>query len=320
MARIGTDIARAAALLEAGDLVAIPTETVYGLAANALDARAVARIYEAKGRPAFNPLIVHVPDIAAMRKYVSEISPLALRLAEKFSPGPLTYILPKAAVVPDIVTAGGESVAIRIPAHPMALEILRRVDFPLAAPSANLSGHVSPVTAVHVADQLGDRVAYILDGGPCLVGLESTVVRVTDTKIEILRDGGVTREELAAFAPVSSADGDTASPGQLASHYAPRVPLKIGNATEMAAAFKDKKVGLITLTSLSPAGDLVEAAQNFFSRLRELDATVDVIIAEYMPNTGLGVAINDRLTRAAAERHDVASKPRPRTDIAAAER
>lgn len=303
----GTDIARAADLLAAGEVVAIPTETVYGLAANALDGRAVARIYEVKGRPAFNPLIVHVPDANAMKKYAREIPDLVFTLAEKFSPGPITYVLPKLDNIPDIVTAGGDSVAIRIPAHPMARDLLERLHFPLAAPSANPSGYVSPVSAPHVAAQLSGHIAYILDGGSCAVGLESTVVRIEQGSIRILRPGAVTHEMLAAVAPVAEANTDKAlpgaglsSPGQLASHYAPRIPVIIGDLKLLTQTYKDRKIGLISLDELSPSRDLAEAAQKLFSRLREYDATVDVILAEWMPNEGVGIAMNDRLRRAAS--------------------
>lgn len=303
----GTEISRAADLLAAGEVVAIPTETVYGLAANALDGRAVARIYEVKGRPAFNPLIVHVPDANALKKYAREIPDLVFTLAEKFSPGPITYVFPKRDNIPDIVTAGGDSVAIRIPAHPMARALLERLPFPLAAPSANPSGYVSPVSAAHVAAQLSGNIAYILDGGHCAVGLESTVVKIEQGSIRILRPGAVTHEMLAAIAPVTEANTDKvlpgagqSSPGQLASHYAPRIPVIIGDVKLLAQTYKDRKVGLISLDELSPSRDLAEAAQKLFSRMRDYDATVDVILAEWMPNEGVGIAINDRLRRAAA--------------------
>jgi len=308
-AQIGTDIAYATKLLARGELVAIPTETVYGLAADATRANAVARIFETKGRPAFNPLIVHVHDVDAFAVYAREISPLVYALAQKFSPGPITYVLPKREKIPNIVTAGGDTVAIRIPAHPMARELLRQIDFPLAAPSANPSGYVSPVTAGHVAKQLGDKISYILDGGECAVGLESTVVRIANETIEILRPGAITREMLAEFAPVTesysnagASSGTHASPGQMLSHYAPRVPVVIGDAQLLAEKYSDRRVGLITLRALSPSGDLAEAAQNLFTRLREFDASVDIIIAELVPNHGLGVAINDRLKRAGGKK------------------
>lgn len=303
----GTDIAHAARLLQQGKLVAMPTETVYGLAANALHARAAAKIFEAKGRPSFNPLIVHVHNANALTRYALQVPKLVHQLCEKFSPGPITYVLPKSPLIPDIVTAGGDSVAIRIPAHPVAQQLLQMLDFPLAAPSANPSGYVSPVSAAHVAEQLGAKVSYILDGGLSAVGLESTVIRIENETIRILRPGAITREMLAVYAPVEDAlkpEGKAvhASPGQLASHYAPRVPVVLGDAAVLASQYKDRKVGFITLQTLSPRGDLTEAAQNLFSRMRELDTTADIIVAQLMPDHGLGVAINDRLRRAAAEK------------------
>lgn len=259
------DIATAAAILRAGGLVAFPTETVYGLGANALDVRAVARIFDVKGRPRFDPLIVHVPDRAHAEALVTGFPPPAQQLADRFWPGPLTLVLPKTEVVPDLVTAGGSTVAIRVPDHPLALALLRASGVPIAAPSANLFGRVSPTTAAHVREQLGDQIDLILDGGPCRVGVESTVLQLTsDGPPRLLRPGGITLEELeavlgpidatcrvgCAHQPVDTASLDSAgspigghsppcdsapfaSPGMLPQHYAPRTPLVLMDAAEI---------------------------------------------------------------------------------------
>lgn len=315
MAEVGTDIEKAAALLRRGELVAIPTETVYGLAGNALDANAVLKIYATKDRPQFNPLIVHLANKEAMATY-AEVPPLAYRLAEQFSPGPLTYVLPKKRIVPDVTTGGGETVALRIPSHPMAYELLSLLEFPLAAPSANPSGYISPVTAAHVAEGLGTRIHYILDGGTCRVGLESTVVTFDDNKIIVLRAGGVTVEALREFGPVevrTQAATGAGSPGLLKSHYAPKTRLVVGNLRTLLDEHAAKKVAVLSMWELvrgenivacevlSPNSDLTEAARNLFAAMRRLDAVgADIIVAERMPEHGFGLAINDRLERAGA--------------------
>jgi L-threonylcarbamoyladenylate synthase len=315
MTETGSDILFAAALLRRGELVAIPTETVYGLAGNALDAHAVLKIYTTKGRPQFNPLIVHLADKKSMATY-AEVPELAYRLAEHFSPGPLTYVLPKKPNVPDITTSGGETVALRIPAHPLAHELLSLLDFPLAAPSANPSGYISPVTAAHVADGLGGKIPYILDGGPCNIGVESTVITFEDEKIIVLRPGGVTAEALREFGPVEVRPQSTpsaGSPGLLRSHYAPKTRLVVGDLQELLQEHAKKKLAVLSLGELvraeniiasevlSPLSDLSEAARNLFAALHRLDAAhADLIIAERMPEYGLGLAINDRLERASA--------------------
>lgn len=313
---IGTDIDHAAALLSKGEVVAIPTETVYGLAANALNPDAVLRIYEAKHRPRFNPLILHVPSVEAFERYARDIPKACHQLAAAFCPGPLTFLLPKRPEVPDIVTAGSDLVALRIPAHPMALELLSRLSFPLAAPSANPSGYVSPVTAAHVIQGLGGRIPYILDGGPCTVGLESTIVSFRDGEIRIHRYGAVTPEDIErvtgktpqeAFGQHNAPD----APGQLKSHYAPERPLFMGDIMTLIQAHAGKRIAVISFMDpllepapacswvLSPSGDLHEAARNLFQALRSADAAeVDLIIAEVFPGEGLGWAINDRLSRA----------------------
>jgi L-threonylcarbamoyladenylate synthase len=322
-----SEIEEAAKVLRAGGLVAFPTETVYGLGASALDERAVARVFEVKGRPRFDPLIVHVATIDWVTRLAAEFPPDARELATRFWPGPLTLVLPKQAVVPDLVTAGCPTVALRIPDHPVALALLRAVDLPIAAPSANLFGRISPTTAAHVAEQLGDRIDLILDGGPCRVGVESTVLQLSPSGPVLLRPGGTTLEELEAVvgpikvpAPSASGkpgEGALASPGMLPQHYAPRTRLIIkaqiarseGQHDEHSAgrtgllAFRAPRqaAGYERVEVLSPTGDLREAAANFFAALRRLDdAGLDLIVAEVFPETGLGRALNDRLRRAAA--------------------
>lgn len=314
--QIGTDVAYAAELLSQGQIVAIPTETVYGLAANALNPDAVLRIYEAKHRPRFNPLILHVPSIEAFELYAKEIPDACRRLAEAFSPGPLTFLLPKRPEVPDIVTAGSDLVALRIPKHPVALELLSILTFPLAAPSANPSGYVSPVTATHVMQGLGGRIPYILDGGPCNVGLESTIVSFQEGRILLHRFGAITPEDILRVTGIAPTQAQTShqapdAPGQLKSHYAPDRPLFMGDIPSLLREHAGKRVALIsfrhsyknqdTVASyvLSPGGDLHEAARNLFQVLRSADqGAVDLIIAETFPAEGLGWAINDRLSRA----------------------
>lgn len=315
---IGTDLSAAAELLRKGELVAIPTETVYGLAANALDPDAVLKIYETKGRPSFNPLIVHVHDAGEFEKYAKEVPALVKQLAEKFSPGPLTFVLPKKELVPDIVTGGGDTVALRVPGHPLTLKLLSQIDFPLAAPSANPFGYISPVTAMHVMDQLVGLVPMILDGGPSMIGVESTVVTVENGKLLVLRLGGVSVEDLKDVAGEIELRinqlSDPKLPGQLKSHYAPRIPLRLGKMEELLKEFAQEKKALLSFRDshtdktivaeelLSPSGDLHEAARNLFAAMRRLDRSeAEIILAEKMPATGLGLAINDRLERAAAE-------------------
>lgn len=315
-------IARAATRLRAGGLVAFPTETVYGLGANALNARAVANIYAVKNRPRFDPLIVHVADAVSVADYAAGVDDRARRLMKRFWPGPLTLVLPKLPVVPDIVTAGRATVAVRQPAHSVALDLLRAVRFPIAAPSANPFGYVSPTTAAHVQDTLGHALDEIIDGGPCSVGVESTVLALDGPRAALLRPGGVTLEQLESVigkidTPSSSGDSarpDPRSPGTLPVHYAPRVPLVLlqpGQAVPRPA--KGERVGLLTLAPradapgyavtehLSANGDLIEAAANLFAALRRLDTqNLRRVIVEPVPETGLGRAIMDRLCRAAA--------------------
>jgi L-threonylcarbamoyladenylate synthase len=311
---IGTDIEKAKALLEAGELVAIPTETVYGLAANGFSEAAIAKIYEAKNRPQFNPLILHVANLEQAQKLVTEIPEACERLMQALSPGPITYLLPKSSLVPDLVTAGSSRVAIRIPNHAMALDLLNKLDFPLAAPSANPSGYVSPVSADHVMQGLQGKIPYILDGGNCSIGLESTIVGFEEDKVIIHRLGGISAEQISATTGMevktSLSHASPTAPGQLKSHYATSKPLLIGDVEQLINAFKGKKIGLLMFQQsagfavekeilLSPSGSLEEAAAGLFRAMRLLDQSdLDVIIAERFPNTGIGRAINDRLERA----------------------
>lgn len=317
-------IARAAAELKAGRLVAFPTETVYGLGADATNGRAVALIFEAKGRPRFNPLIVHLADTEAARR-CARFTAKAWKLAEAFWPGALTLVLPRHSDcgISELVSAGLETIAVRVPAHPVAHALLEAAGVPVAAPSANVSGHVSPTTAAHVEADLEDKVALILDSGPTEHGLESTVLDATGEQVVLLRPGAVTREAIEAVLgePVASANGSAAqvegdeippapvrSPGLLTSHYAPRAKVRL-NATDLGPseallAFGAPLPGAEgRCENLSPSEDLVEAAANLFAALRRLDATgAETIAVMPIPETGLGEAINDRLRRAAAGR------------------
>ncbi|MBM3988165.1 MAG: threonylcarbamoyl-AMP synthase [Planctomycetes bacterium] len=317
-AGIGSDLERAAAHLRAGELVAIPTETVYGLAANALDADASLRIFEAKERPAFDPLIVHVRSRAQALELCETPSAEALALMDAFWPGPLTLVLTKRAAIPDMVTSGLDTVALRQPAHPLTAELLARLSFPLAAPSANLFGRTSPTTAQHVAEQLGDRIAYILDGGTCAVGVESTILGWEERRLVLYRPGGTPLEAIERiFGHVGAAQRRVlpAAPGMLAAHYAPRTPLELRELGELdarLAGLAGRRVAVLAFDRARPAhacrvlsarGDPAEAAHRLFSSLRELDASgADLILAEPVPEVGLGRAINDRLRRAAAAR------------------
>lgn len=314
---IGKDLQYAKDQLMAGELVAIPTETVYGLAANALDPAAVAKIFAAKDRPAFDPMIVHTNSWDRVAEWTQDIPDTAHQLAAHFMPGPLTLLLSKNHSIPDLVTAGLPKVGIRLPRHPMTQALLKSLDFPVAAPSANPFGYISPTTAQHVADQLGDKVSYILDGGPCQVGVESTIISFEKEQAIILRKGGTPVEAIEAIiGPVEIRAHSTSNPqapGMLKSHYAPRIPFLLGNVQELVAQEKGKKIGILAFREgllnseiafqkiLSPQGRLSQAAQGLFAAMREMDQMdLDVIIAEYFPEEGLGRAINDRLRRAAA--------------------
>ncbi|MBS7702349.1 L-threonylcarbamoyladenylate synthase [Chelatococcus asaccharovorans] len=311
-------IARAASLLKAGRLVAFPTETVYGLGGDATQGAAVAAIYAAKGRPRFNPLIAHVADFATARK-LGEFNAQACKLADAFWPGPLTLVVPRTPDCPvsSLASAGLDSIAIRIPAHPVALDLLRATGRPLAAPSANPSGGVSPTTAAHVLSDLDGVIAAVIDGGATVVGVESTVVSCLEDKPRLLRPGGTSRRAIEAVLGTALADRDEAdatgphSPGQLASHYAPHAPLRMDATTvaqdEAVLLFgKERPAGLehaLVVLNLSESGDLIEAAANLFSYLRRLDRVRPAAIAVApIPDHDLGEAINDRLRRAAAPR------------------
>ena len=304
-------IARAASLLAAGEAVALPTETVYGLAADARNGAAVARIYAAKGRPAFNPLIVHVADVAAAQA-IAVLEGDALALAAAFWPGPLTLVLPlrPGSGIAGIVTAGLDTVGVRVPAHPVAQAVLAAFGGPLAAPSANASGRISPTTAAHVLDPeggLAGRIAAVLDGGPGPVGVESTILGWRDGRAALLRPGGIPAEAIEAAlgaALVRGGDLDAPdAPGQLSSHYAPRAPLRLNAARaeqgETFIGFGPAGAGGLTL---SASGDLTEAAARLFDLLRAADRLGRPIAVARVPETGLGRAINDRLRRAAAPR------------------
>ncbi len=307
------DIERAAVILKSGGVVAFPTETVYGLGANALDPIAVARVFEIKGRPHFDPLIVHLAALRQMRDLVTRLPEQAQALMRFFWPGPLTLVLPKSDLVPDIVTAGLPTVAIRMPDHPIALALIRKSGVPIAAPSANLFGHVSPTTADHVRQQLGDRVDMVLDGGRCPVGVESTVISILNGTVTLLRPGGTPLEEIERMVgPVQrhpERQTIPVSPGQLPHHYAPRTPLLLKGQNLPESALRRGLLsftipasteGFVAVEVLSTTGDLREAAANLFAALHRLDTMqLDVIVAELVPEIGLGLAINDRLRRAA---------------------
>ena len=320
LAASGAATALAARCLKEGGLVAFPTETVYGLGADAANAAAIARLYQAKGRPAFNPLIAHVGDLEAATR-IGRLDARAMALASAFWPGPLTLVVPKTAdcAVAELATAGLETVAIRVPAHPVAQAILRAFEGAVVAPSANLSGHVSPTTAAHVRSDLEGRIDLIIDGGPVEVGVESTIVGCFEAPM-LLRPGGVPREEIERVlacklerlpADAESDSGQPLAPGMLASHYAPRTKVRL-NARQVAAgdvllAFGETPLPgedrAAAVMNLSPRGDLAEAAANLFGHLRALDARGARAIAVMpLPNVGLGEAINDRLRRAAVER------------------
>ena len=317
----GTDIERAKQFLVNGELIAIPTETVYGLAANALNEEAVIKIFEVKNRPSFNPLIVHCASWQTAQQYVQKVPAKAHLLAEKFTPGPLTLLLTKKDSIPDLVTAGSEKVAIRIPDHPLTLALLESLDFPLAAPSANPFGYISPTTAAHVIENLNGKIPYILDGGSASIGVESTIIGFDENdKVLLYRSGGISMEEIEKVinekiiqAP-SSPQKNPETSGQLKSHYAPHTPLYIGNIDQLKNEFAGKKIATISFTKniegiesgyefiLSPKGNLHEAASNLFASLRKIDQlNADVILSESFPNKGIGRAINDRLSRAKAE-------------------
>ena len=305
----------AAALLAAGPVVALPTETVYGLAADAFNPEAAARIFEAKERPFFDPLIIHLPSLDWLDRLTTAAGdPLVRTLIQRFWPGPFTMVLPRRPVVPDIVTAGLPTVALRMSAHPLFRAVLSRFGNPVAAPSANRFGRISPTAAAHVLEELGGRIPLILDGGPCTVGLESTVVALSDGALHILRAGPVTAAELADFAPLLPPEPGINSPGQLPSHYAPRTPLRLlSHATDADTWQGPGQTGLLSwsrgvrpahfaaMEVLTAHNNPREAATRLFAAMRRLDSLgLDLILAEPPPPSGLGAAILDRLRKAAS--------------------
>ncbi len=321
------NMTRAAEIIRNAGIIAFPTETVYGLGANALDAAAIKKIFKAKGRPLFDPLIVHADGIPMLEKIGVHLDEKALRLAQKFWPGPLTLIVKKPDCIPDIVTSGLRTMAVRVPAHPVALRLIKEAGVPIAAPSANPFGYLSPVTAFHVEEQLGKKVPFILDGGSCSVGIESTILDITSKIPTILRPGGITIEAIRKIEGqihIKKSIGMPSAPGQLKSHYAPIKPLKllsrqkiidkIHNAKrkrEAAAFLLIKPMGKqndrqIPILSLSRNGNMAEAAQNLFHHLHTLDNTkATIVYVEKPKNIGLGHAVLDRLTRAEKKKREM---------------
>jgi len=307
---------KAASLIREGKLVAFPTETVYGLGADAFNPKAVAKIFEVKNRPFFDPLIVHIADFEDLKKVASKVDEKVEILIKKFWPGPLTLVLPKTKTVPEIVSAGLKTVAVRMPSHPVALKLIKEAQVPIAAPSANLFGYLSPTEAKHVADQLGKKIDLILDGGKCPIGIESTILDLTSSPPALLRAGGLPLEEIEKVigkVRIIKKSEKVRSPGQLPSHYAPKTPLKILKGKNFKLP-KNIKAGLLAFTPpkkklpfkkievLSLKGDLSEAAANFFSALHRLDeAGLDIIYAEPLPEIGLGRAMMERLRKAEAK-------------------
>ena len=310
---IGTDLHKAIDLLNAGQVVGLPTETVYGLAANALAPTAVAKIYEIKQRPSFDPLIIHTSDLDRIKSYVQDIPTAFQEIMIDNMPGPLTVLLEKKNIVPDLTTSGLKHVAIRIPSHPITQKLLSQIDFPLAAPSANPFGYISPTSAQHVSDQLGDKIPYILDGGQCEVGLESTIIGLAEGSPVIYRKGGLTIDQVRKYLPNvkvrAHSSSNPAAPGMLKSHYAPSIPLQI---VEEYSRNRDR-IGYITFgeavdlgigsvqLELSASRSYSEAARNLFRFMRTLDSTdLKSIEVKLLPEEDLGIAINDRLRRATA--------------------
>jgi len=325
--RVGGDnicfknIKLAAELLRKGGLVAFPTETVYGLGADTLNSHAVARIFEVKNRPRFDPLIVHIDSLEDIEKLCLNIDERAKKLMKRFWPGPLTLILPKSSRVPDIVTAGLPNVAVRMPSHHVALELINEAGMPIAAPSANPFGYLSPTTAEHVKEQIGEKVDLILDGGKCPIGVESTVIDLTESEPTLLRSGGLPLEEIEQVigkVKISHVNPERPrSPGQMPCHYSPRTPIRILEDKKFKIP-TGKKVGLLAFSHpkgelpyemvevLSSQRDLREAAANFFSCLHRLDgAGLDIILAEPVEEVGLGRAIMERLRRASTKNNEI---------------
>lgn len=312
MAEIGTDIGKAAKILSSGGLVGIPTETVYGLAASAFDKEAIIKVFEAKNRPSFDPLITHIPNKEALLPLVTQIPENAKRLIDQIWPGPLTVVLQKSGKIADMISSGLSTAAFRMPRHGMLHNLLESLPFPLVAPSANPFGYVSPTSAQHVNQQLGDMTDYILDGGVCKIGVESTIVDFTEKKSKVLRLGGLSVEEIEGV--IGKVEINTSSsskpnaPGMLSSHYSPTVPVVRGSIETLLKDNKTRRIGVLSYTEkydgypnfvLSEKADLHEAAMNLFAGLRWFEGQeIDIIITEPVPDIGLGRAINDRLKRA----------------------
>ena len=315
MADIGQDIDRAKELLLHNDIVGIPTETVYGLAGNALNEEVILKIYEVKNRPKFDPFIAHTNALEKMEPFIKEIPDRAGILASQFWPGPLTLLLEKKDSIPDLLTSGNDRVAIRIPNHPLILRLLEQLNFPLAAPSANPFGYVSPTTAHHVNTQLGSEISYILDGGECNIGVESTIIGFENEEPIVYRLGGIpieSIEEIIGRVKLKiNMSSDPSAPGMLKSHYSPGRKIRIGNIEEHLKQMNSETTGVISfqhrfnvpsenLFILSERGDLLETARNIFKALREMDKPhIKEILVEFVPDHGLGKAVNDRLRRSA---------------------
>lgn len=320
------EIKKAAKLLQNGDVVAIPTETVYGLAANAFDDKAVIQIFQIKNRPLFNPLIVHIKSIEYLNTIATNIPPIAYKLAKQFWPGPLTLVLEKKANVSNVVTSGKSTVGVRIPSHPIALALLKELDFPLAAPSANPFGYISPTTSEHVKSQLGDKIPYILEGGPCERGIESTIIGFENNNPVLYRVGAISNEEIekciGKLAVKNTASASPQAPGMINKHYSPKTKFIVSDNIDEAILenlhlnvgfllFKNENqsLPLEKFVELSSTKDLTEAASNLYAAMHQLDVLhFDVIYAEKLPEKELGITINDRLYRAQEENFDFNTK------------
>ncbi|PTB97593.1 threonylcarbamoyl-AMP synthase [Marivirga lumbricoides] len=313
MAEIGTNIATAKSLLCKGEVIGLPTETVYGLAGNGLNTDAVSKIFEVKNRPHFDPLILHSYSIDAIKPYLTEFPEKALILAKEFWPGPLTLLLPRNNKIPDLTCSGLGRAAFRIPKHPVALSLLKQLDFPLAAPSANPFGYISPTSALHVQKQLGDKIPYILEGEVSEVGIESTIIGFENNVATVYRLGGLDlaaiEECIGKVKVMAHSSSRPDAPGMLKSHYAPTKKIFLGNISDLLSEYKQRKTAVLSYRTtyksaylnyvLTENDDMHEAAKNLFSYLRELDESdADIILTEEVPDIGLGRAINDRLKRA----------------------
>ncbi|MBB6464032.1 L-threonylcarbamoyladenylate synthase [Flammeovirga kamogawensis] len=317
MAIINSSVTEAKKVLDNGDLIGLPTETVYGLAGNALDPKAVANIFEVKARPSFDPLIVHSSSLERLSPYIKDLPATAKKLAEAFWPGSMTMVLPRSEKIHDLITSGLDTVAVRVPKHDLTLSLLEQLDYPVAAPSANPFGYISPTSAQHVQDGLGDKIPFILDGGACEVGVESTIIGFPEGVPTIYRKGGIAVEDIEAVIGKVNVNAQSSSqpkaPGMLHRHYAPNSTLLLGNIGGLIEKYKGKDVVTLSLKDtyntlpldkqciLSKSGDLSEAARNLFKTLRAIDKlNPEYILGEWMPEEGLGRAMNDRIKRAAS--------------------